>query len=613
MAVKNEQDSGAACEAVGTRSIAGGLGLVAWAAHPYRWRLAGAVLLSLSAALTELVPPFVIWAIARDVLSNHADARQVAMLALLCLAAVMIRYGLAAGTSLICHAVAFRMQRRLRGILLDHLARLPLFRIEGRGGDLKKTIVDDVGRLEGVVAHTLPDLVSGVAVPIMAAALLFFVDWRMTLASLAMLPLAILAQGMMARTQGGAFARWTATEAAANRSILAYVRGIATLKTFNRHARSLDEVHGAVTGLRDLAVAITRSARYPYALFNSALQSNFVVVLPLGLMLHVAGTLALSDFVLFLVLGSALTAPLGKLVSVASSVQQVSASADRIAALLNETPQPEPRNTARPAGNTIRFERVRFGYPDRPVMLDIPQLEIPEGSITAVVGCSGAGKTTLLRLIARMLDCSDGRVTIGGVDVRSIAAADIERRVSFVLQEPMLVHGTIADNIRLSRPDASDDAMRRAAHAANAASFIEALPQGYDTKIGDHGTRLSGGQKQRIAIARAILKNAPILILDEATAAVDPLSERDIQIGLAAAMAGRTVLVIAHRIATVEHVDRIVVLDRGRIEAQGDHESLAVASPTYAALLRGQAMASRWRLPGATAALDVPSCGSAEE
>jgi ATP-binding cassette subfamily B protein len=362
-----------------------------------------------------------------------------------------------------------------------------------------------------------------------------------------------------------------------------------------------------VLGLRDLAIAITRKARYPFALFNVALQTNLVVVLPLGLLLHAAGTLSFSDLVLFLVLGSALTAPLSKVVFSLSSVQYVSTSADRIAALLNETPQRAGDPIGRAQDNTIRFEGVRFAYPGGPVTLDVPSLKIPQGSITAVVGRSGAGKTTLVRLIARMLDCTEGRVTIGGADVRCMAPADLERRISFVLQDPMLFHGTIGENIRLSQPGASNEAIRAAARAANADSFIEVLPQGYDTSIGDHGTKLSGGQKQRIAIARAILKDAPILVLDEATASVDPLAERDIQLGLSKAMEGRSVLVIAHRIATVEHVERIVVLADGRIEAQGNHASLLTTSPTYAALLRAQERASRWMLPGSDSAAQVSS------
>jgi ATP-binding cassette subfamily B protein len=603
----DEHGSSAPRDDAGVEPVSGGLGLVAWAAGPYRRTLAVAVLLSVGAALLELVPPFAIWMIARDVLSSHADGGHVAMLALLSLVAVLIRFVLAGGASALFHATAFRMQRRLRGILLDHMGRLPVFRIEGRSGDLKKTIVDDVGRLEGVVAHTLPDLVGGLAVPAIAAAALFYVDWRMALGSLAMLPIALVAQAWISRAYTAEFVRWTTTEAAANQAILAYVRGIATLKTFNRHARSVEDVRGAVLGLRDLAVTITRKARYPFALFNVALQTNLVVVLPLGLLLHAAGTLSFSDLVLFLVLGSALTAPLSKVVFSLSSVQYVSTSADRIAALLNETPQRAGDPIGRAQDNTIRFEGVRFAYPGGPVTLDVPSLKIPQGSITAVVGRSGAGKTTLVRLIARMLDCTEGRVTIGGADVRCMAPADLERRISFVLQDPMLFHGTIGENIRLSQPGASNEAIRAAARAANADSFIEVLPQGYDTSIGDHGTKLSGGQKQRIAIARAILKDAPILVLDEATASVDPLAERDIQLGLSKAMEGRSVLVIAHRIATVEHVERIVVLADGRIEAQGNHASLLTTSPTYAALLRAQERASRWMLPGSDSAAQVSS------
>lgn len=576
----------------------GGLRLLAQQARPFRAALAGAVALAVLATALELVPPLVIWRIAAEVLQPDGEAWRVMLLALLGLGGVLLRFVLAAAGNLMGHAVAFRLQHRLRRALLDRIAALPAMALEGQGGTLKQTVVEDVGRLEGILSHTLPDVVSGLALPLLTLPLLLAVDWGMTLAALALLPLAILAQTLIGRASGQAAAQWAAAEAEANRQILAFVRGVATLKAFNREARSLARLRNAVQAVAILAGAITRRARYPYALFNSALTSALVVVLPVGLWRVSQGGLALPELMLFLALGPTLTAPLTRTVFALTSARRVAAAADRIGRLLAAPVVPAPVVAERPEGHAIRFERVRFRYPDGRLALDIPTLEIPEGGLTALVGRSGAGKTTLAKLLLGLLDCSEGRITLGGADIARMALADLAARISVVFQDPVLFHGSIAENIALARPEAPREVVEAAARAAQLHGFISGLPQGYDTLIGDRGTRLSGGQKQRLAIARAILKDAPLLILDEATAFADAETEREIQLALATAAAGRTVLMIAHRLATVEKAERIIVLTDGRIEAMGRHEELLAASPTYTALRNAQAQAARWGLRG---------------
>lgn len=577
-----------------------GLAILIDALRPVRGHIALSAALALVGTLLELVPYLVIWQIAA-VLLNPAETGghfAISTLALAGLGGTLLRFAVQGGSGIIGHAAAFRVERMLRQRLLDHISRVPLARLDGQGGVLKKTLLDDVGRINGVLAHTLPDLVSGLGMPLVAGCLLVWVDWRMALACLALLPLAVMAQARMAVGSAALFAHWSETEAAANERLLAYVQGIATLKAFNRQARSLEGVRRAVHDLRDLAVSLTRQSRYPYALFGLSLSFNLVAILPAGLVLHAGGSLALADLMLFLALGGVLTLPLTRVVHATSGLRQLAASLDRVAALLAEPPLAITETFERPDGNTVRFEAAGFTHANGTEALAGVSLSLAEGRVTALVGPSGAGKTTLARLLTRTLDCTQGRITIGDVDIRQMDPADLTGRLSTVFQDPVLFQGSLADNIRLARPSATDAEVTAAASAASADDFIRALPQGYDTLVGDRGARLSSGERQRIAIARAILKDAPILILDEATAHADPQTEHKVQRALARLARGRTVLVIAHRLSTIERADSIIVLRDGRVEACGSHATLLHISPTYAALHEAQDNAARWSLRG---------------
>lgn len=582
-----------------------GLAVLIDALRLVRGHIALSAALALVGTLLELVPYLVIWQIAA-VLLNPAllDPAEtgghfaISTLALAGLGGTLLRFVVQGGSSIIGHAAAFRVERMLRQRLLDHISHVPLARLDGQGGVLKKTLLDDVGRINGVLAHTLPDLVSGLGMPLVAGCLLVWVDWGMALACLALLPLAVMAQARMAVGSAALFAHWSETEAAANERLLAYVQGIATLKAFNRQARSLDGVRRAVHDLRDLAVSLTRQSRYPYALFGLALSFNLVAILPAGLLLHAGGSLALADLMLFLALGGVLTLPLTRVVHATSGLRQLAASLDRVAALLAEPPMAITDAFERPDGNTVQFEAAGFTHANGTAALAGISLSLAEGRVTALVGPSGAGKTTLARLLTRTLDCTQGRITIGGADIRQMDPADLAGRLSTVFQDPVLFQGSLTDNIRLARPSATDAEVAAAASAASADDFIRALPQGYDTLVGDRGARLSGGERQRIAIARAVLKDAPILILDEATAHADPQTEHEVQRALARLARGRTVLVIAHRLSTIERADSIIVLRDGRVEASGSHATLLHISPTYAALHEAQDNAARWSLRG---------------
>ncbi|CAM5767572.1 Putative multidrug export ATP-binding/permease protein [Mesorhizobium amorphae] len=567
--------------------------IVALARPHFAW-LALALSAAALSAVFALTPALVIHAICASVLSGAANPGHITTLALLGLAGISAYLLLTAAVTMVGHKVAYAIQRRLRILLLHRLQRMPVSRVEGRAGEYKKILLSDVGRLESLLAHVLPDMVAGMTGPIAGAIILTFVDWRLTLAALAMLPLAWVAQVWTWRGRMEIFEEWNRAEAEANSSLLGYVRGIATLKAFNRQASTLENVTAAVHRLRDLAVTITRQSRYPYALFSSTLSVNLMVVLPVSIVLYDAGLIDRAGVVLATLLGASLTAPLNKVVFAAMVLSRTSVAIDRIRSLLTAPVIVDDGNALLPAGNDIRFENVSFSYSEEVDGLRDIDVEIPEGKITAIVGPSGAGKSTLARLVPRFEEVASGRVLLGGTDIRDLPLEALRSRVAVVFQDTGLFHGSIGDNIAMAAPDISPERLAAAATTAQLSGIggVTAL----SSQVSDRGVRLSGGERQRVAIARAIAKDAPILILDEATAFVDAENEAQVQAAISAAGQGRTLLVVAHRLASIVHADRIIVLAGGRVEACGSHRDLLSTSVTYARLWAAQQEATGWKL-----------------
>lgn len=579
-------------------------GVIRSLVRPHYGALSTAVVLITLSTLLELLPHLVVYAVAVEVFAPSPRVGHLTTLAVLAFVGVLVRFILLGSGYVLSHRVAFALMRALRLKLIAKLERVPASFFSKRGsGDLKKTVVDDVANLEGIFAHNLSELTSGLIVPFLAASLLVATDWRLGLASLLLLPVAFLVQASTMAGYGEAWAEWHAAEARANAGVLEFIRGIAVLKAFNRDASSLAEVRDGILGIRDLAVAMTRRSMAGYATFFSLLAGNLLVVLPVGLWLFLEGEIARDELVLFVVLGSGLLMPLVKLLFLFGQGQRTGESLRRIRDVLEADelaePEREPELDGRPV---LCFERVTFTYPGRkqPALHDV-SFSLEPGEITAVVGASGAGKTTLARLLMRAHDPDAGAITLGGHDLRSLSGSQRTTLLSHVAQDTTLFDGTIRENLLLAAPYASEDELVVATRAAHAHRFIERLPQGYDTAIGDRGARLSGGERQRMAIARALLKQAPIVVLDEVTANVDPESERGIQDGISALCRGRTILLVAHRLRTVVGVDRILVMDEGRVIDEGKHEELLERCSRYATLWRDQEEARRWTLVGGAA------------
>jgi ATP-binding cassette subfamily B protein/subfamily B ATP-binding cassette protein MsbA len=496
------------------------------------------------------------------------------------------------------HIAAFKVLHDMRMRLYDTLQRLSMgFHTRQQSGTLAAKLIGDVETIEFFTAHAGIQLISASTVPLLLGILMLVVNWQLGLVALAPLALILLVLMLFRSAANNAFKRYREELGRLNGTIIDHIQGVSVLKAFAAlvHARSWIDDRS-----EELSRAATRANLLHTWYFSGvewmAAIPVALVLLVGGLMAH-AGQLSIPNLVLFVFLTMQLYRPVTELNRQLEGFRNAEAATDRIYEVLNApvdvAEAPDAKLPVNPRYD-IALEHVTFAYErGRPVLHDV-SIDLKEGSVLALVGPSGAGKTTIANLIARFWDPQQGAVCMGGVDLRKLPLDHLHRSVGLVLQDVFLFNDTVRANIKIGNPEADDEAMEEAAHAAYAHEFIKDLPDGYDTVIGERGVRLSGGQKQRISIARALLRDAPVLILDEATSSVDPEAEHLIQRALARLVADRTVLVIAHRLSTIRQASEIVVLDKGRVMQRGRHEDLVDAPGLYANLYRAQQVARRW-------------------
>ncbi|OSY40828.1 MULTISPECIES: ABC transporter ATP-binding protein [Pseudonocardia] len=505
--------------------------------------------------------------------------------AIVAVAAVALPASFAAtwGSIMVGHLADARLQRDVRTRLLDLLGRLPLGWFGRRSsGSVKKTVENDVSALHHITGHAVHDLVVAVVVPVLSLVYLFATEWRMALACLVPLVLTIVLYAAMMAGSRDQLVRYDESVERLNSATVEFVHGIAVVKSFGqgrrRHAGYATETDrflrfyrgwmGETATMQTLVEVVTAPAVVLAWLAGS------------GAWLVGTGTVAPVDVLPALVLGLGLTAPLLQLGYTGQSMRGALQARDSVVRFLQQPVQPQPDRPVQPVGSVVEYAGVSFGYDDtRRVLHDI-SLTCRPGTVTALVGPSGSGKSTLARLLPRFHDVDDGRISVGGADVRDVATAALYAEIGFVLQDAHVLRTTVRDNIRLTRPDADDEQVEQAAVAARIHDRILRLPRGYDSVIGADA-HLSGGEQQRLTIARALVTDAPILVLDEATAALDPDSEAAVQDAVSALAVERSLLVIAHRLHTVTGADTILVLDGGRITERGTHDELLSACGTY--------------------------------
>ncbi|MBX7266832.1 ABC transporter ATP-binding protein [Micromonospora sp. Llam7] len=581
-----------------TEPDAGGRGLLRSLLHSERHRLATAVLLAVAAVACQLVPYLMAYRVAVELVTEAApDGNALIRYAVIALVAIAAGTALMGGALAISHVCAYRLLHRLRQRIAERLGVLPLGEVTRRGsGGIGKLAMEDVERIEVFVAHMLPDAVAALTVVAATTVWLFVIDWRLALAAVAVVPLAMLAMRRATRGSGAWVAQWHGAGMAMNQAVTEFLHGIKAVKVFNRQSDTVARATDAVRRYVDAETRWGKAFLPGGAAYFTVMAANVVVVVPVGLWLYRAGAVDLPTLLLFLLLSLGYTAPLTKLTGYGSQLRQVRFGTDEIARLLDTPALPDTGRRLPLGPATVELTGVSFGYhPDRQVLNGV-DIHAEAGRVTAIVGPSGSGKTTVARLVSRFFDVSAGSVRVGGVDVREMAVDQLMDTVAVVFQDPFLFHDTVRANLTLGRPDLADEAVHRAARAARCHDFILALPQGYDTVVGERGATLSGGERQRISIARALLKDAPVVVLDEATASTDPENEVWIQEAVANLAAGRTLLVIAHRLTTVRDADQIVVMTDGRVTESGRHDELLGAGGTYAGLWADATTSARWSL-----------------
>ena len=562
-----------------------------------RKRLGLSVVLSVLSVTLGLVPFYCMYALLCRFVAGTAGAAEVVqwcLLALLAYVGKILLFTLSTGIS---HSMAYTILEALRLRLADRFLHAPLGDVEGHTiGEIKTMMVDKIENLEPPLAHMIPEGAGHVVLPIVSIAALACIDWRLALASMVTFPLSLLCMGLTFQISGKNFTKYDQSANYMNSTIVEYIEGIQVIKAFGRAGVSYEKYAAAIQDFRTFVVQWLTSTFVTMKLSFALFPSTLIGTLPVALALANGGTITPPEAALAVMLSISMVGSLAKLEVFSENMRQVKFTVEQLEEFLELPALPEPAQRADVPHTDVKLHQVRFSYTGhaQDEVLHGIDLTLPEGSFTALVGPSGGGKSTVAKLIARFWDVSAGSITIGGVDVKNMPLSQLSEYVSFVTQDNFLFRCSLLENIRLGNPDATDEEVKAAARAAQCEEFIQKLPQGYDTPAGEAGKRLSGGEKQRIAIARMMLKNAPIVILDEATAFTDPENEDKIQRSIAALTRGKTLLVIAHRLSTIRNADNIVVLKQGQVVAQGTQEQLLQSCPLYQEMWQAHIGAKSW-------------------
>lgn len=500
-------------------------------------------------------------------------------------------------SGVLSHIAAFNILYGLRKTLTNKVGALPMGYLSHRNsGAFKKIISDDVERIETFVAHQIPDFVKAVALPLLTISYLFKEDWRLALIScLPLVVLALIMPLMLGKKNQHLTEKYHHSLEELSSGIVEYVRAMPVMKIFQQSAETFEKYGKKVYTFHRFVSDWIRHSSAPFAIFMSFASNAMLPVLALGLYLYFRQGVSLPTLLLFLILGTGYMRPLFVMSNMVMQLQLIEQGVQQIDAILTQPILPEGKTSEQPQNHDICFDQVSFAYEaDRYVLEDI-SFTAKEGTITALVGPSGAGKSTVGQLLSRFWDVTKGRITIGGIDIREFPTEVLMRQVSFVFQDSFMFQQTMYENIRMGM-DKTKDEVIAAAKAAQLHDFIMSLPQGYETRFGQSGVHLSGGEQQRFQLARAILKDAPILVLDEATAFADPENEHKIQEAFAQLIRGKTVLVIAHRLSTITTADQIIVFEKGHINAIGTHSELLEHSPLYKRMWDAHNRAREWKL-----------------
>lgn len=538
-------------------------------------------ILSAVCALTALVPFWYIWKIINEVLKaspNFGSAQNLTHYGIMAMAYAIISYLIYIGALLCSHLAAFRIAANMRIDITEHIAKLPIGFTDSFGsGKLRKIINDSTAATETYLAHQLPDKYAAMATPVGLLALLLVFDWRLGLLSL--VPVAAgfaVMSAMTGKRMEEKMRQYGNALAAMSNEAVEYVRGIPVVKTFGQSVFSFKKFKATIDEYKKWVLAYTKDMRLPMMLYTAAINGVFAFLI-LGAFWFTNGTVTSEFFVnllFYIIITPVISVTLTKIMYMSEEGMVISDAIERIDSVLNAEPMSVGNNSHKPKSASVELESVHFSYDGKKEVISDISLKIKCGQTVAFVGPSGGGKSTLASLISRFFDVNSGSIKIGGVDVRDIPKDELMNTVSFVFQNSKLIKASILDNVKMGKSNATDEEVLNALRAAQCMDIIEKFPNGVNTVIGSRGVYLSGGEMQRIAIARAVLKNAPIIILDEATAFADPDNEVKVQTAFAKLSEGKTVIMIAHRLSTVRNADCIYVIADGKIAEYGNRAEL---------------------------------------
>lgn len=566
-------------------------------AAPCKGKMALSVFCAILSVAGGFIPFWAVYEILLAFINQNVTLNGILIWCLVGAAGYLLRVACHGISTILAHISAYTILEGIRLKIADRLMKAPLGEVmERRIGYLKNIIMDKVEDLEPPLAHMIPELTSNLLLPVAIFIWMLVIDWRMGLAVLIAPVLAMIPMFFLMRNYNSQYAAYMEANNHVNSIIIEYVEGIEVVKAFNQSTSSYEKFVNAVQSFKEFTLAWFKSTWKSMNLMMAIMPTTLLGVLPVGLLLVQNGSISPAELAMGIILSLSIVGPLMKATTFINEAKSMEYAVEAANELLNLPVLPDSGKIVSIPHNDIALKHVTFSYDgseQNEVLHDV-NLELPEGSFTALVGPSGGGKSTIARLIARFWDVTGGNITIGGKNIKELSIRQLSELVSFVTQDNFLFNCSLKENIRLGNPNATDEEVYAAAKAACCDEFIVRLDKGYDTPAGDAGKRLSGGEKQRIAIARAILKNAPIVILDEATAFTDPQNEDKIQKSIMALSKGKTLLVIAHRLSTIQNADQIVVLKKGRIVDCGKQEELLKRCPLYADMWKAHIGAKNW-------------------
>ena len=540
-----------------------------------------AIIFAMISFTISIIPYYMVYRVITELLIENPQINQIINYSIIAFVAIIIRITFFAIATTISHGAAFDILYKLRVQIAEKLLTLPLGYFSNKDiGAIKKTINEDVEKLELYIAHNVPEIIGAITLPIVTTIFLFFMDWRMTLATIAIIPLMMVFYGFTFKGVEVLMPKYNELLIKMNAAIIEYTNGMQVIKAFGLTASSYKKLSESCLEYGEFEADWGKATYKYFNVVSMLVNSGVIIILPVGMFFYLTGTLSMSLFILFLLVGLGYSQPLVKLITFMQIIAHMSKGEEEIHKLLNEKSLEEPQNPQNPIGHNIEFVKVDFAYEDKQILNEV-SFVAKQNEITALVGPSGAGKTTIARLIPRFWDVHAGEIKIGGVNIKNMSTEKLMNMVSFVFQDVFLFNVSIKDNIRFGKDGANDEEVLSAAKAAQCHEFIIKLPNGYDTLVGQRGTKLSGGEKQRIALARAILKDAPIIIFDEATSATDPENEDKIQEAVSKLIKNKTVIVIAHNLSTIIDANRIILVENGKTEKYGKHSKLLEESNTY--------------------------------